>query len=131
MAIGPSQFMQLSVLGPILPPSRRGSLTARTGKWGYCTDYWNTFLVSPYPFFPFGVNISLVQTRYYGHRTVPINPTFRSGPYTASFETGYFRGPHRFVGLLHRLTEHISGLSIPLASFWYEYFLGANTVQWR
>ena len=27
--------------------------------------------------------------------------------------------------------EYISGLSIPIASFWYKYFLGANTVPWR
>ena len=38
MATGPSQFTQLSVLGPILPPSRWGILTSRTGKWFYCTD---------------------------------------------------------------------------------------------
>ena len=38
MAICPSQFTQLSVLGPILPPSRLGILTARTDKWGFCTD---------------------------------------------------------------------------------------------
>ena len=35
MAIGLSQFTQLSVLGPITPPSRQGILTARTGKCGY------------------------------------------------------------------------------------------------
>ena len=46
MEIGPSQFMQLSVLGPILPPSRRGILTARTIKWEYCTNERNTFLVN-------------------------------------------------------------------------------------
>ena len=38
MEISASQFMQLSVLGHILPPSRRGILTAGTGKWDYCTD---------------------------------------------------------------------------------------------
>ena len=38
MEIGPSQFTQLSVLGPILPPSRQGILTARTVKCGYSTD---------------------------------------------------------------------------------------------
>ena len=41
-----------AVLGPILPPSRRGILTALTGKWGYFT---------------------FVQTRYHGHRSVPIS----------------------------------------------------------
>ena len=77
----------------------------------------------------FGVNISLVQSRYHGDRSVTIYATFRSGPYAASLETGYFDVPDRIVGLLHRLTEYISGLSIPLASFWYKYFLGANTVH--
>ena len=62
-------------------------------------------------------------TRYHGHRSVPIYQTFRSGPYTASLETGYFDGPQSYVGLLHRLTEYISGLSVPVASFWYRYFL--------
>ena len=131
MEIGPSQFMQLSVLGPILPPSRRDILTARTGKWDYCTDKLNTFLVSPYPQLPFDINISLVQARYHGDWSVTIYATFRTGPYTAYLETGYFDGPHREVGLFHRLTEHISGLSIPVASFWYKYFLCGSTVPWR
>ena len=34
------------------------------------------------------------------------------------------------MGLSHRLAECISGLSIPVASFWYKYFLSANTVPW-
>ena len=29
---------------PILPPSRRGIMTACTVKWGYSTDYRNIFL---------------------------------------------------------------------------------------
>ena len=130
MEIGPSQFMQLSVLGPILPPSRRGILTARTVRWGYCNDLRNTFLCSPYPKLPFLIHFSLVQTRYLGHMSVPIHPTFRSGPYTASLKTEYFHGLYSEVGLLHRLTEYISGLSIPVVSFWYKYFLGANPVPW-
>ena len=63
-----------------------------------------------------------MQTRYHGHRSVPIYQTFRSGPYTASLKTGYLNGPHREVGLLHRLAEYISGLSIPVASFLVEIF---------
>ena len=66
MAIGLSQFTQLSVLGPITPPSRQGIFTARTGKCGY----------------------------------------------------------------MHRLVEYISGLTMPVASFWYKYFVCASTVPW-
>ena len=36
--LGPTEFTQLSVLGPIPPSSRWGILTAGRGKWGYCTD---------------------------------------------------------------------------------------------
>ena len=83
------------------------------------------------PLASFSYTYSMVQTRCHGDRSVPTYPAFRSGPYTASLETGYFDGPHREGGLLHRLTEYISGLSIPLASFWYKYFLDANTVPCR
>ena len=34
---------------PYTAALRQGSLMARTGKWGFCTDKGNTFLPSPYP----------------------------------------------------------------------------------
>ena len=55
-----------------------------------------------------------MEIRYHGGRSVTKYATFSSRPYTASLETGYYDGPHRSVGLLHRLTEYISGLSIPV-----------------
>ena len=94
MAKGPSQIMQLSVLVPIPSPSRRGTFTARIGKYDFCTDLLNTYLLSPYPYVPFGINIFLVEARHHGDRSVTNYATFRSGPYNVALETGYFDDPH-------------------------------------
>ena len=48
MAIGRSEFPEISILGPIVPFMNRGSLQAHTGKYGFRTDGWNTFLGSGY-----------------------------------------------------------------------------------
>ena len=95
MAIGPPQFMQVSILGPILLQMRWGSLSACTGKWGFCTNEWNTFVGSPSPYLPFDLDIALVETRYDGDRSSPIYASFHSRPSTALNETGQFAGPHR------------------------------------
>ena len=43
-------------------------------------------------------------------------------------ETGYFEGPYCEVGFLQWNKDYIFGLSISVASIWYEYSVGAITV---
>ena len=66
MEIGRAEISHISILGPILPPMKRGSLLPRSGKYGVCTDFGNTFLDSPCPQLPFDITIALVKTRYQG-----------------------------------------------------------------
>ena len=66
MGIGRPEVSHISILGPILPPIKRGSLWHRTCKYGICTDYRNTFLNSPFPELPSSITIALVQMRYHG-----------------------------------------------------------------
>ena len=66
MGIGKAEVSQISIRYPILPPMKRGSLLPRSGKYGICTDYENTYLDFPYPYLPVDVTIALVQTRYHG-----------------------------------------------------------------
>ena len=66
MGIGRAEISHISILGPILPPMKRGTLLPRIGNYGICTDYDNTSLDFPCPYLPVGVTIALVQTRYHG-----------------------------------------------------------------
>ena len=118
MAIGPSQFRQLSVLGPnrlprdvvFLRPAQVNGVIALTSGIHFRSLHARSFvLVLIFP--------------WCRHGTLEITPSqYRQlsvlGP-IASLETGYFDGPHRLVGLLHRLVEYISGLSMCVASLWY------------
>ena len=45
-------------------------------------------------------------------------------------ETGYFEGPYCEVAFLHWNKDYIFELSIPVASFSFEYCIGAMTVPW-
>ena len=47
MVKGSSEFPQISVLGPIPPYIRGGTLRRRTEKCTFCNDYANPFLGSP------------------------------------------------------------------------------------
>ena len=49
MGIGRAEVPHISILGPILPSMKRGSLGPCTGKYSICTDKGNTFLNSPFP----------------------------------------------------------------------------------
>ena len=49
MGIGRAEVSHISILGPILPPMKRGNLLPRSGKYDVCTDLGNTFLDSPCP----------------------------------------------------------------------------------
>ena len=44
MGIGRPEVSHISILGPILPPMKRGSFCPRTSHYGICTDMGNTFL---------------------------------------------------------------------------------------
>ena len=50
---------------------------------------------------------------------------------TALHETGWFTGPYCEVGFLHQNKDCIFGFSIPVASFSYVDWIGANTVPRR
>ena len=66
MGIGSPEVSHIPILGPILPPMKRGSFWPRTSQYGICTDLGNTFLNSPCPLLPFDITIPLVQARYHG-----------------------------------------------------------------
>ena len=56
-------------------------------------------------------------------------PKFPYSSHTAAHETGWFAGPWRSVRLLHRESDYILKLPIPIATFWYQHSFGANTVR--
>ena len=66
MGIGKADISHISILDPILPHLKRGTLLSRSGKYGVCTDLGNTFLDSPCPQLPFDITIALVQKPYHG-----------------------------------------------------------------
>ena len=43
MGIGRAEVSHISILGPILPPMKRGNLLPGSGKYDVCTDMGNTF----------------------------------------------------------------------------------------
>ena len=88
MPIGPPNLHNFPFSTLYQPPVSRDSFPSHTGKWGFCTDWWNTFLGSPYPQLYFDMDIALVQTRYHGDRSTPIYATFRSRPYTTPHDRG-------------------------------------------
>ena len=107
-----------------------GSLPPLIGKCAFCTDTKLTLLGSPFPQLPIDTIITLLQTRYRGERKPWISSNFHIPPYLSLHETGQFAAPYWEVRFLHRHKNYIFRLSIPSASFWYSYYLGANTVPW-
>ena len=49
MVIGRREILHISIMDHIVSPMTRGGLRPRTGEYGICTDYGNTFLNSPFP----------------------------------------------------------------------------------
>ena len=117
MVNGRPAFPQISVLGHILTYMRRGTLQARTGKYGFWTDQKITFLGSPYQQLPFNINIVVVQTLYHGEWQTGISSNFSSPICTYLPYMRQFAGSHRKVQFLHRREKCVFGLSIPLAFF--------------
>ena len=66
-----------------------------------------------------------------GDRVPRIYVNFHYCPYTAHSKSGYFHGPHMFMGFLHPRKNYIFGLSFPIASFWCAHCFCANTGPWR
>ena len=72
---------------------------------------------------------------WYKHGTMEIGtPEFLQisivGP-IGKHEMGQFAGPYWSLQFLHQPGNYIFWLSIPVASFWYKHYFGADMVPWR
>ena len=68
MAIGSSNFTEISSVSLKRRCIKPGSLQARIGLYVTCTDSRFTFLGSPSPQLPFDMKIALVQAWYHGDK---------------------------------------------------------------
>ena len=112
MVIESFKIFEISIVGLVRRRTKPGDLKNRDPQCVYCTKKAITFLGSPYPQLPFGVNFALVQTRYHGDRKFRNFRNFHCRPCTAVDETGWFEEPWRWVLLLHRESDYIFRFSM-------------------
>ena len=88
MAIGSPEISEDCIVGPIWRYMNADNLKQCRGLYPFCTDTRIIFLESASLKLPFDVNISLVQTRYYGDRKPRNFGNLHSRAYMATHECG-------------------------------------------